>query len=135
MSFLFNNVTALDNLEERHVISGKINKDRDNITFRAMDVYNEAWDFENMGVVVIDCIHDYQHVRMDIQNSIDKFNKPYIVFDDYGLFPDVKKGIDEFIQEGKLKVIKKIGMSAGFEFSRTLNKVLKDCEGLICQVM
>ena len=135
MSFLFNNVTALDNLEERHVISGKINKDRDNITFRTMDVYNEAWDFENMGVVVIDCIHDYQHVRMDIQNSIDKFNKPYIVFDDYGLFPDVKKGIDEFIQEGKLKVIKKIGMSAGFEFSRTLNKVLKDCEGLICQVM
>ena len=125
----------MDNLEERHVISGKINKDRDNITFRAMDVYNEAWDFENMGVVVIDCIHDYQHVRMDIQNSIDKFNKPYIVFDDYGLFPDVKKGIDEFIQEGKLKVIKKIGMSAGFEFSRTLNKVLKDCEGLICQVM
>ena len=79
MSFLFNNVTALDNLEERHVISGKINKDRDNITFRVMDVYNEAWDFENMGVVVIDCIHDYQHVRMDIQNSIDKFNKPYIV--------------------------------------------------------
>ena len=72
---------------------------------------------------------------MDIQNSIDKFNKPYIVFDDYGLFPDVKKGIDEFIEEGKLKVVKKIGMSAGFEFTKTLNKVLKDCEGLICQVM
>ena len=91
-----------------------------------MDVYGENWDFDNMGVVVIDCIHDYEHVKADIQNSINTFNKPYIVFDDYGLFPDVKKGIDEFIESGVLRVEKKIGMSPGFEFSKTLNKVLKD---------
>jgi|TARA_R100000315_G_C5233466_1_gene144548 hypothetical protein len=135
MSFLFNSVTALDNLSERHVISNKLNGDRDNIKFRVMDVYGENWDFDNMGVVVIDCIHDYEHVKADIQNSINTFNKPYIVFDDYGLFPDVKKGIDEFIESGVLRVEKKIGMSPGFEFSKTLNKVLKDWEGLICRVV
>jgi len=135
MSFLFKSVTALDNLGERHVISNKLNYDRDNITFRTMDVYNEKWNFQNMGVVVIDCVHDYNHVREDIKNSMNLFDKPYIVFDDYGLFPDVKKGIDEFIDEGKLILKKKIGMSAGFEFSKTLNKILTDREGLICRVV
>ena len=56
MSFVFDNVTALDNLEERHVISGKMNKDRDNITYLELWMFTIAWDFENMGGVVIDCI-------------------------------------------------------------------------------
>tara|TARA_X000001388_G_scaffold72071_1_gene62383 strand:+ start:164 stop:1654 length:1491 start_codon:yes stop_codon:yes gene_type:complete len=135
MSFLFNSVIAIDNLSYRHELSKKINHDKNNIIYKTMDVYAEEWNFKDIGLVVIDCIHDYEHVKRDITNAINLGNNPYIVFDDYGLFPEVKRGIDEFINSGKLKIKKHIGMSSGFEFSKTLHKKLKDWEGLICKVV
>ena len=135
MSFLFNSVIAIDNLSYRHEVSKKINHDKNNIIYKTMDVYAEEWNFKDIGLVVIDCIHDYEHVKRDITNAINLGNNPYIVFDDYGLFPEVKRGIDEFINSGKLKIKKHIGMSSGFEFPKTLHKKLKDWEGLICKVV
>ena len=135
LSHLFREVTALDNLAIRHEKSKELNKNRDNIIYKVMDVYSQQWDFENMDVVFIDCVHDYQHVKQDINNSIINFDNPILVFDDYGLFPEIKKEVDEYIEEGKLKRIKKIGHYPGNVFPKTQYKILKDREGLICSVI
>ena len=59
-----------------------------------------------------------------------------LFFDDYGLFPNsVMKCIDEFAEQGVLKVIKKIGHKKDVVFPKTAHKILKDYEGIICQVM
>ncbi len=133
LSFLFKEVTPLDILAERHETSKKLNHDRTNIKYRAMDVYNEPWDFEQMDVVFIDCVHDYDHIKRDIDNTLNTFKNPILVFDDYGLFPDLKQAIDEYIAINKLKILKRIGDYPGAIYPKTKNKILKDREGLICQ--
>tara|TARA_E500000318_G_C3566596_1_gene215921 strand:+ start:2792 stop:4285 length:1494 start_codon:yes stop_codon:yes gene_type:complete len=135
LSFLFKKVIAVDNLSERHIKSNRLNYDRDNIEFVTMDVYNQPWNFESVDVVFIDCVHDYVHIKSDIENSL-KFGKGTIIaFDDYGLFPEVKKAIDEYIKNGILKLETYLGMPLGTKFPKTLYIELKDWEGLVCQVM
>ena len=100
-----------------------------------MDVYTQKWNFKDVDAVFIDCVHDYNHVKSDIENSL-KFGKGTIIaFDDYGLFPELKKAIDEYIEDGILKLETYLGMPVGTDFPKTLNKKLKDWEGLVCQVM
>ena len=135
LSHLFKEVTPLDNIAERHEKSKRLNDDRTNINYRVMDVYNKPWNFEQMDVVFIDCVHDYPHIKSDIDNSLNTFNKPILVFDDYGLFPDLKKAINEYIDNGQLKLLKYIGDYSGTIYPKTLNKILKDREGLICQAI
>ena len=99
-----------------------------------MDVYNQTWEFEeNADVVFIDCFHDYDHVKSDVDNSLNTFDKPILMFDDYGLFPDLKQLIDEYVEVGKLKILHKIGQHKGKVYPKTMNKILKDREGIICQ--
>ena len=45
------------------------------------------------------------------------------------------KCIDELVDGGALKVIKKIGHKKNVVFEKTAHKILKDYEGIICQVM
>ena len=133
LSNLFSETTALDNLAERHEKSKVMNQDRDNINYKVMDVYTEPWSFSNMDVVYIDCVHTYEHIKCDIDNALHLFNNPILIFDDYGLFPDLKQAIDEYIDQGTLKIIKYIGQYPGMIYPKTKNKILKGREGLICQ--
>ena len=134
LSHLFGDVVGLDNLHERHEQSKQLNSDRHNIHYVVMDVYNQSWDqFGKMDAVFIDCVHDYVHIQSDIENAL-KFGKGTIIaFDDYGLFPSLKQCIDEYVEMGKLKVLKKIGQLKGTFYPTTQNKILKDYEGIICQ--
>ena len=50
------------------------------------------------------------------------------VFDDYGLFPEVKKAVDEYIEAKIFKVLIKIGHPKGIFYPTTQNKILKDYE-------
>ena len=134
LSHLFREVTALDNLYERHEQSKQLNSDRYNIHYVVMDVYNQSWEqFGKMDAVFIDCVHDYVHIQRDIENAL-KFGKGTIIaFDDYGLFPSLKQCIDEYVEMGKLKVLKKVGQLKGTFYPTTQFKILKDYEGIICQ--
>jgi 2-polyprenyl-3-methyl-5-hydroxy-6-metoxy-1,4-benzoquinol methylase len=135
LSSLFRHVTAVDILPDRHEYSKhNVNYNNNNISYVIADVYNHPWDFGHHDIVLIDCIHDYMHVRQDIQNAMQYCNRPIIVFDDYGLFPDIKQAIDEFIELGHLEVLSYIGHEKGTIIPKTQNKVLKHYEGIICQV-
>ena len=134
LSGLFKKVITVDNSPDKLNYAVDYLKNYDNIEFKLMDVYRDKWQFnENADVVFIDCVHTYQHLRSDIENSLNTFNKPIIFFDDYGLYPDLKKLIDEYVEAGRLKVLKKIGQHSGKIYPKTQNKVLKDREGIICQ--
>ena len=134
LSGLFKKVITVDNSSEKMYEAKENLKHLDNIDFRLMDVYNHRWNFdEKVDVVFIDCVHTYEHLKSDVNNSLNTFDKPIIFFDDYGLFPDLKRLIDEYIDMGKFKVLKKIGQHKGKIYPKTQNKVLLDREGIICQ--
>tara|TARA_R100000005_G_C4799582_1_gene91953 strand:- start:87 stop:500 length:414 start_codon:yes stop_codon:yes gene_type:complete len=136
LSSLFKRVIAVDNLEYRHQESKKLNPNDDNVEYVVMDVYKQVWDFENIDAVFIDCYHDYPHVKSDTENSLKLLKSGgYIIYDDYGLFPEIKKAVDEYIDDGKLKIVEKIGHYKNAYYPTTQNKVLKDREGVICQVV
>jgi hypothetical protein len=133
---LFKKVIAVDVSPEKHDYAREYLGEVNNVEFKQMDVYNQKWDFEDKDAIVfIDCVHDYNHLKSDIDNSIATFDKPIIMFDDYGLFPDLKQLIDEYVEQGKLKILKKIGEHKGKFYPATQNKILRDSEGLICQTL
>lgn len=116
------------------------NKEFENINFLEMDSYNqEGWPtdvLKDVSVVFIDAVHEYYPVLSDINNAV-KLNAKYIVFDDYGLIPEVRAAVDSKINDGTLEVIKKIGFEpmtqVGFNIV-TGPRLTADFEGLICKV-
>ena len=136
LSGLFKKVITVDNSSEKIYEAKENLKHLDNIDFRLMDVYNHRWNFdEKVDVVFIDCVHTYEHLKSDVDNSLNTFDKPIIFFDDYGLFPDLKRLIDEYVDMGKFKILKKIGQHKGKIYPKTQNKILLDREGIICQAV
>ena len=111
-----------------------------NINFICQSAYDGEWQFGYHDLTIIDCIHEYKYVKMDIQNAI-KLGTKYIAFDDYGLFPEIKQAIDEYVADGKLSIITKIGYPKGTHFhmskssNTTTDKRLSDAEGVICKVL
>lgn len=111
----------------------------DNIDFVCQSAYDYEWPDVYHDMTIIDCIHEYKYVKMDIENAI-KLGTKYIAFDDYGLFPEIKQAIDEYVEEGKLEILSRIGYEKGthFHMSKSTNttpdKILIDSEGVICAV-
>ena len=40
---------------------------------------------KDISVVMIDCVHTFQAVNIDIEKEQEDLNEDYIIFDDYGL--------------------------------------------------
>jgi predicted O-methyltransferase YrrM len=118
-----------------------INKDRNNIDFVQKDVYRSEWDFGNIDVVFIDCVHEYENVMHDIHKSI-QLTKPngelILIFDDYGLpkppgrLKDVKDAVDQYLEEHpSFELVKYVGEDKGSDCRP--GKILKAEEGIICK--
>jgi len=118
----------------------ELSKKHNNINFICQSAYGTEWGFGYHDLTIIDCIHEYKYVKMDIENAI-KLGTKYIAFDDYGLFPEIKQAIDEYVSEGKLEIVSKIGYPKGTHFHMSLStnttpdKILIDSEGIICKVV
>ena len=87
LSYIFGKVIAVEwddwNLEQ----AKNRNVDRPNIEFVKMDLYNDKWENflpKEVDVVFIDAGHQYNQVKMDIENSLECFDDPIFIFDDYG---------------------------------------------------
>ena len=107
-------------------------KGRDNIEFIKADLYGEEWDLPKPDVVFIDAGHTYDNVKSDIENCLKHFDDLIFIFDDYGLPPgDVKKAIDEKVNNGLLKINKFIGEKPE-DLVHAAGTKFFDMEGVIC---
>ena len=113
----------------------------DNITYVPFDLYSsEELKIDNVSVFMVDAGHKYEHVVSDINRclSMTDMEECYIIFDDYGLDvheEEVKLAIDEYINSGKIEIVKKIGHESGHTFGGSLGRTLKDSEGIICRIV
>ena len=118
----------------------EFSKKHNNIIFVCQSAYGTHWGFGYHDLTIIDCIHEYKYVKMDIENAI-KLGTKYIAFDDYGLFPEIKQAIDEYVVDGRLELVSHIGYPIGTHFHMSLStnttpdKILVDSEGVICRVI
>ena len=104
---------------------------RKNYELFAQDVYKLGLPVTSADVIFVDAVHTYQAVLLDISNSLSltSSEKKYFVFDDIGLYPEVKAAVDECMEKNILKPEKRIGHSPfGLAFGRNLS----DYEGIIC---
>ena len=131
---IFNKVYAVDRSADNVQLIKEKCKDVDNLECSVMDVTNDTWDFPQVDVVFVDASHDYPQVAVDIQKCIDYFDRPTIILDDYGNpnNRNIRKSIDDKIEEGKIKVDTKIGEDVGF-LTKSGWKMI-DREGVICKV-
>lgn len=134
LSNIFYMVYAIDNNIEWTNYNKKYNKDANNIEYVKLDIYNEPWVVPYNGIEVsfIDACHTYESCKKDIINSINTFTKlKYIIFDDYGVWPGVKKVVDEFINMNVLKFETYIGIN---DVPGPNGIVKNTYEGIICSV-
>ena len=132
-SYLFDKVYAVerddDNLEKAKVKCIA----RSNVEFLKRDVYVDDFNYPMVDVVVIDAGHTYNHVKSDITRVVSYYNKPIIIIDDYGQVDgEIKRAVNESIEELNLKVEKYIGEKKGFVTAN--GKVFVDREGVILSV-
>jgi len=133
-------VTTIEYDKTRVEKAKELSSNHNNIEFICKDSYKGDWGVLYHDLTIIDCIHEYDYVKQDINNAI-LLGTKYIAFDDYGLFPEIKKAVDEYIKAGQLKLITKIGYPKGTHFymskssNTTPDKILMDSEGIICQVL
>lgn len=108
-----------------------------NVTYLHNDVYNDNFrklQIEDIDLCFIDACHDRFHVDYDINTcKLYSSKKLTLIFDDYGLFPEVKEVVDEYIKNNIFEVIKKIGETKGS--SPRIGKTLLDNEGIICSLV
>lgn len=94
------------------------------------DIYSNGIPIKSADVIMIDAVHSYDAVKLDIINSLklSSVDKKYFIFDDYGTAPEIKKAVTEFCTSNVIKVIQKIGHASTDTFTRPLY----DFEGIIC---
>tara|TARA_Y100000593_G_C4322140_1_gene344394 strand:- start:2628 stop:3266 length:639 start_codon:yes stop_codon:yes gene_type:complete len=155
-SFFFKEVHTIDKSDEYIGISGKFCSDRDNINFWHGDLYNQLEYFQpeprdqgitvpgvfdelpkDIEVVFIDASHLYHHVLVDALNSIMNFDKPILIFDDYGSENPVKMAVDNLVKLGFLEIEKYVGHETGHKVKNRgdIGDYLTGSEGVICKVL
>jgi hypothetical protein len=142
LSYCFKKVFTINREERSFKDTKKLNVGLDNIKYVPFDLYssNELPVEDSVSMFLIDAGHLYENVVMDINRCLGANieDECYIVFDDYGMNihrDQVKRAVDEFIDLGKIEIIKKIGHESGHVFDKDKNRVLEDYEGLICKVV
>jgi len=133
MSHLFKHVYTIN-----HQFDGKereTNKYRNNITYIQYDLRldDPLPVGKDCKVYFIDAIHDYYFVCKDINKAIQYgSNDVLMVFDDYGLIPDVHRAVNEYVDSNTLEIVKYLGHPPGHEFIG--NRKLTDYEGVIAKL-
>lgn len=135
LSSLFEEVYTLDFYQSNIDKAKQINSNVSNIHYYVEDAYNtNIYNvLPTIDVVFIDCVHTYNAVITDINNSlklIDSDKGMYFIFDDFG-HPNetgVNLAIRSAIAKG-LKVEKYIGQPSGYQYNES--STLIDQEGII----
>ena len=78
------------------------------------DLYDEEpLPVPSADVIFVDAWHTYEGVHTDVLNALNlpSVGKKYFIFDDVGIYPPIKKCVDDFFTNGKLALVKNIGRS------------------------
>ncbi len=131
---IFSVVYAVDNSAVWMNYNRNFNKHAKNIKYVMLDIYNDSWKTlpEDIDVVFLDADHTYHSCRSDILNSLKHFKKlKYVIFDDYGVWPGVRKIVDELIYNKTLIFEKFIGLN---DVPGPDGIVKNVKEGIICSI-
>lgn len=128
LSYLFNNVTGFNLFGINEAV--EFNKDRLNVKFYNQDIYRTEIPVNHADVFLVDAEHTYHAVIDDTYRSLDfkSDGLKYFIYDDYGAYSEIKKAINDLVENDKIEIVKKIGHKPGENFTREL----LDYEGLIC---
>ena len=126
LSYIFSKVYAVDNNINFINFNKKFNENVINIEYN----YADSWNI--IEVLFIDAIHSYISCKQDIINLINKFSKvQYIIFNGYGVFPDIRKFFNELLDNNILIFKKYIGVTNIL----SINGIIKDVhEGIIYSI-
>ena len=129
---IFDKVYAVDRSEDNVGLIEQKCSDVNNVYCSVMDVTSDLWEFPQADIVFIDASHDYPQVAIDIQKTVDYFDNPIIILDDYGNpnNRNIRNSIDLKINEGKIKIDTFIGEDVGFKTKSGWEMI--DREGVIC---
>lgn len=141
LSFLFKKVYSI-NLPKHFSEATELNRDRNNIKFVPMDLYQDDLDenftHDPVNVFLIDAGHDFNQVLSDFARTLnfktDDRNPVYYIFDDVGLIKDVANAVQQLIRIGKLEKVAFIGHLPNHSFQSHPPKVLFDHEGVILKL-
>lgn len=130
LSKLFKQVYAINDTDTSDAQKFCNSNGSSNVEFFLQDVYKYGLPDVVVDVIMIDAVHTYEAVKMDIENSLKlrSNNKKYLIFDDTGICPDVLKIVKEKCDLNILQLITPIGCRPGDTFHRPLYSE----EGLIC---
>ena len=135
LSILFEEVHTIDYYQNNINLAKQNNNQSSNIKYYVADAYNTTLynTLPKIDVAFIDCLHTFEHVIMDINNSlklIDVEKGMYFIFDDYG-HPEstgVHDAINSAISEG-LKIECYIGQDKGYQYNSASTLIHR--EGII----
>lgn len=119
---------------DRVDIKNEQNHNFNNVYHITQDSYHpRGWcpKIPDVKVCFIDAVHTYDAVIQDIENALLK-NTEYFVFDDYGLYPEIKNAIGKYVELDILKVERYLGWSKGKNNVGGVDKMFHDWEGIIC---
>ena len=141
LSHLFKTVHTVNNSDNEYAKS--FNSDRENIYYHNVNLYSSAIVYVNepIHLFLIDAGHGYDHVVMDISRAFNMqcAEECYLVFDDYGLIPEVRAAVDKVIESGNLEIVTEIGHKTGHNFGNGnkggADRILEKSEGLITKIV
>jgi protein-L-isoaspartate O-methyltransferase len=130
LSFLFKQVYGINEKKIDKADEFCKKNGRTNVKSFGQDVYKYGLPVDTADVIMVDAVHTYDAVQIDVHNALKlkSDGKKYFIFDNYGAFSEIKKAIDDLVEYDKIEIIKKIGYSQQENFTRSLF----DYEGIIC---
>lgn len=140
MAFLFDQVYTINRPVDDVFVEAKIlNRDRDNINYIGFNLYGSGKLVipNEVSMVFIDANHEYDNVMQDIERALGfrLSSEAFLVFDDYGSSAGVKIAVTDFVDEGKLQIVRTIGHGPAHSFGGRPERILQDFEGVICKVV
>ena len=131
LSKMFKKVYGINNISTEKAKAFCNKNGSQNVEFFNQDVYIEGLPDIEADVIMIDAVHTYEAVIIDISNSLKlkSKNKKYLIFDDIGIEPPVLKAVKDYCDSDVLEIITTIGHKPGDFFHRELYNE----EGLICK--
>ena len=130
LSFLFKQVYGINEKEFDKADEFCKRNGRTNVKFFGQDVYKYGLPVDTADVIMVDALHTYDAVQMDVYNALKlkSDGKKYFIFDDVGAYPDIINSLNDLFDKNVIKPLIKIGHSDEETFTRKLY----DWEGVIC---